>query len=95
MSKYVNKNGTFNQHAWLREKSAQGSLNENVGNDFQKAFEFKAGDFMEEYLTHFEMLADEGKMPKKEYDKLDKMWSSAEKSLMAITNQLKKMSKHL
>lgn len=95
MSKYVNKNGSFNHQKWQREQTLSAMkqpIDENVGIDFQKQIEFKAVDFMEEYLQHFEMLADEGKMPRNEFTKLEKMWTSAEKTLITMTNQLKKMS---
>jgi hypothetical protein len=92
MSKYVNKNGKFNHGKWLREKSLQGSLNENAGSDFQKQFEFKADEFMETYLTHFEMMVDEDKMPRNEFNKLDKMWTSCKKTMEKMSDQLKKTS---
>ena len=92
MSKYVNKNGKFNHGKWLREKSIQGSLNENMGNDFQKMFEFKAMDWMENLLGHFEQMADEDKMPRSEYNKIDKMWTACAKPMQKMSDQLKKTS---
>lgn len=92
MSKYVNKNGKFNHGKWLREKSIQGSLNENAGNDFQKKFEFKSTEYMEELLGHFEQLVHEDRMPSKEFAKLDKTWEACKKTIEKVSDQLKKTS---
>jgi len=93
MSRYVNKNGKFNHGKWLREKSIQGSLNENAGNDFQKQFEFKAEDFMEYHLMHFEQMVDEGNMNLNDFKKLSKMWEACKKTMEKMSDQLKKTSK--
>ena len=96
MSKYVDNNGTFNHQKWQREQTLsemKQPINENAGNDFQKQFEFKAEEFMEDYLMHFEQMVDEGKMKAQDFAKLDKMWTACKKTMEKMSDQLKKTSK--
>tara|TARA_R100001129_G_scaffold181737_1_gene161390 strand:- start:375 stop:677 length:303 start_codon:yes stop_codon:yes gene_type:complete len=92
--KYINSNGTFNHGQWLRDQTLNegyGILSMDFNDEFSQIIEMMDG----EILADVEMAADEGKISRAEFTKIEKLFNKMKKDQQTLHKLLRNVDKAL
>lgn len=92
--RYIAGNGSFNSAKWLRDqtlKEGYGILSHDFNDEFSQIIEMMDG----EILADVEMAADEGKISRAEFTKIEKLFNKMKKDQQTLHKLLRNVDKAL